>query len=257
VISSASRARSPSAQSAPQKSSGSRIRHIWVVLRSAAAAQCVHAGIVVSCSSILSCGSLPVPATRMDSLRATIERATHAGALDCAPREIALARAHYDFAQVELRNGSATRAERHIAVAEQNVGAAQVLTPDRGCRKERDETPAIPSSSVRARSAASSAADGGELPLGAVKNTDASCLIFSLAGWTDSASAPTASQMSQHDQRSAGAIRHALRLAISVVNRPSLTPHIYGETRLDEPFAMSYVLRDLSRAMLSIGGFEL
>lgn len=223
--------------------------------------QRVQAGIVASCLSILSCGSLPVPASRMDSLRATIERATHAGAFDCAPRELALARAHYDFAQVELRNGNATRAERHIAVAEQNVGAAQVLTPDRGCRKGRDETPAIPSSSVRARSAALSAADGGNvsaaLPPGAVKNTDASRLTFSLSGRTDSASALTASQMSQHDQRSRRAIRHALRLAISVVNRPSLTPHIYGETRLDEPFAMSYVLRDLSRGVLSLSGFEL
>jgi hypothetical protein len=155
-----------------------------------------------------------------------------------------------------LRNGNATRAERHIVVAEQNVGAAQVLTPDRGCRKDRDETPAIPSSSVRARSAAISAADGGEFPLGAVK-TDASRLTFSLSGRTDSASALTASQMSQHVQRSTRTIRHSWRLAISVANRPSLTPHIYGETRLDEPFAMSYVLRDLSRGMLSIGSFEL
>jgi hypothetical protein len=265
VISSASRARSwspqsaPHARHAPQKSSGSRIRQAFVVLRSTVTAQRVQAAIFASCSSILSCGSLPVPAARMDSLRATIERATHAGALDCAPREIALARAHYDFAQVELRNGNATRAERHIVVAEQNVGAAQVLTPDRGCRKDRDETPTIPSSSVRARSAAIGAADGGELrelPWGAVQ-TDASCLTFSLSGRTDSASALTASQMSQHVQRSTRAIRHSSRLAISVANRPSLTPHIYGETRLDEPFAMSYVLRDLSRGMLSIGSFEL
>jgi hypothetical protein len=229
--------------------------------RSLDALQRVQAGIFASCLSILSCGSLPVPAARMDSLRATIERATHAGALDCAPREIALARAHYDFAQVELRHGNATRAERHIAVAEQNVGAAQVLTPDRGCREARDETPAIPSSSVRARRVALSAADGGSrsaaLPLGAVKNTDASRLTFSLSGRTDSASALTASQMSQHDRRNKRAIRHSLRLAISVVNRPSLTPHIYGETRLDEPFAMSYVLRDLSRGVLSISSFVL
>lgn len=221
--------------------------------RSCDAPQRVQAGVVASCFCILSCGSLPVPAARIDSLRATIERATQAGALDCAPREIALARAHYDFAQVELRNGNATRAERHIAVAEQNVGAAQVLTPDRGCRSDRDETPAIPSSSVRARSAA----DGGEFPLGAVKDTDANCLTFSLSGRTDSASALTASQMSQREQSSTRAIRHSLRLAISVVNRPSLTPHIYGETRLDGPFAMSYVLRDLSRGVLSISGFEL
>ena len=273
MISSASRPGSQRAPHAPHQSSGSRIRHARVVLSSAAVAQRVRAGIVASCLIILGCGSLPVPPARMDSVRTAIERATHAGALDCAAREIALARAHYDFAQVELRNGNASRAARHIAIAEQNVGAAQVLTPDRGCRKDRDETPAIPSSSVRARSAADSAADGGSNSrqsrslrcatpdlrslLGAVKNTDASCLTFSLSGRTDSASALTASQMSQHVQRSTGAIRHSLRLAISVVNRPSLTQHIYGETRLDDPLAMSYVLRDLSRSVLSISGFEL
>jgi hypothetical protein len=193
----------------------------------------------------------------MDSLRSAIERATHAGALQCAPREIALARAHYDFAQIELRNGDLARAERHIAAAQANLGAAQVLTPDRGC-KTGDETPAIPSNSRRPRSAARSAADGGaSFPHGAVKNIDAERLTFSFLRRADTAEALTASQMSRHDQSGAGAAHCSLRLAISANARSSLTPQVVGETRLVGPFAMSYVLRDLSRAMLSIGGFEL
>lgn len=221
----------------------------------------VQLGVVASCMSILSCGSLPVPGARMQALRAAIDRATQAGALTCAPREIALARAHYDFAQLELRNGDAARAQRHIAVAEQNLGAAQVLTPDRGCASAGDEVPAIPRSSVRARSAARMAADGGDLsavfPAGAVKNTDAICLTFSLPGCTDTASALTASQMSQHVQSISSADLRSLRLA-DRVNQPSLTPHLDGETRLDEAFAMSCVRRDLSQGIvLSIGGFEL
>jgi hypothetical protein len=212
-----------------------------------------RACVVLSSISILGCGSLPLPAARVDAVRAAIDRAMHAGALRCAPREIALARAHYDFAQVELRNGNAARAQQHIAVAEQNVGAAQVLTPDRGCATGSDQVPAIPRSSVPARSAANAAADGGklsaQLPLGAVKNTDAKCLTLSLAGRADSASALTASQMSQHDQSCGSADPRSLRLA-STVNEPCLTPHLYGETRLDEAFAMSY-------AVLSIGDFEL
>jgi len=236
-------------------SRGSRIEQAFTLSR-ARPRRLVAAGVIVACSSILSCGSLPVPAARMDSLRAAIDRATHAGALACAPREIALARAHYDFAQVELRAGNAAVAERHIAVSEQNLGAAQVLTPDRGCRTIGDETPAIPSSSTRPRSVSSYAADGGGLPLGAVKNTDAECLTFNLSGQTDSARALTASQMSQHVRSTAGSAQRSLRLAISMVERSSLTSHLVDETRLDDPLAMSYVLRDLSRGVLSIGGFD-
>lgn len=131
----------------------------------------------------------------MDTLRVSIERATRSGALACAPRELALARAHYDFAQTELEIGNATRAEQHIALAEQNVGAAQVLTPERGCQSVRDEVPAIPSSSLhshsvtRALALRSFEADGGGL----------------------NATLP------------AGA-----------VNDVCLTAHVYGETRLDE-----------------------
>ena len=252
----ASRARSSHAPHAAAVLCGPRIGHPFA-LRAARARRLVDAGVIVACSSILSCGSVPVPAARVDSLRPAIDRATHAGAHACAPREIALARAHYDFAQVELRAGNAARAERHIAVAEQNLGAAQVLTPDRGCNTASDEIPAIPSSSVRPRSVLRRAADGGSLPLGAVKNTDAECLTFNLSGQTDSARALTASQMSQHDRSCVGAAQRSLRLAVSMVERSSLTSHLVDETRLDEPFAMSYVLRDLSRGVLSISGFEL
>jgi hypothetical protein len=175
---------------------------------------------------------------------------------------MALARAHYDFAQVELRNGNAARAERHISVAEQNVGAAQVLTPDRGCTAGSDEVPAIPRSSVRAHSVAVGAADGGNvssaLQLGDVKNTDARCLIFSLSGRTDNPSALTASQMSQHDQSCGSADLRSVRRAVSSLNRPTLTPDLDGETRLDEAFAMSYVPQDLLYGVvLSISDFVL
>jgi hypothetical protein len=216
----------------------------------------------MSCFGILGCGSLPVSRARVESVRASIARVAQAGALSCAPRELALARAHYDFARIELRNGNAARAERHIAVAEQNVGAAQVLTPDRGCKTGSDQTPTIPSTSVRARSAALDAADGGvaalALPLGAVKDTDASRLILQLSERTDSRSAFTDSRMSQHDQSCGSVDLRSLRLAISEVNRASLTRHLYGETRLDDAFAMSYFPQDLQYdTVFSNGGFDL
>jgi hypothetical protein len=147
----------------------------------------------------------------LDTLRAAIDRVTQAGALACAPRELALARAHYDFAQLELQNGEAARAQRHIGMAEQNLGAAQVLTPDRGCATSAqgavDEIPTIPRSSMRLRSGASrvvntrsAEADGGNtFPAGAVKNTDARCLITTMCRNTDNAHAAHASQIAHSE----------------------------------------------------------
>lgn len=144
----------------------------------------------------------------MDTLRAALERVTQSGALACAPRELALARSNYDFAQIELQSGHTAQAQRHIALAEQNVGAAQVLTPDRGCESVRDEVPATPSSSMRTRSAMRATgqlgaeADGGSsksaFPVGAVKKNR--------------------------------------------LNATRLTAHVYGETRLDEAIAMSSIV---------------
>jgi outer membrane protein OmpA-like peptidoglycan-associated protein len=84
-------------------------------------------------SLALACGEPVVSAARVERLHWTIDAATRAGAYACAPRELALARAHYDFVQVELAHGNPRRALQHLEVAEENAGAAQVLTPERGC----------------------------------------------------------------------------------------------------------------------------
>jgi hypothetical protein len=140
----------------------------------------------------------------MDTLRAALERVTQSGALACAPRELALARSHYDFAQTELQSGHTAQAQRHIAVAEQNVGAAQVLTPDRGCESVRDEVPATPSSSMQTRSAMRATGQFGEADGGRSKSA------FPV-----------------------GAVNE------NRLNAARLTAHVYGETRLDVAIAMS------------------
>ena len=81
----------------------------------------------------LACGQPLISAARLERLHWTIDAATRAGAYACAPRELALARAHYDFVQVELAHGDPHRALQHLEVAEENAGAAQVLTPEQGC----------------------------------------------------------------------------------------------------------------------------
>ncbi|MEY4577393.1 MAG: hypothetical protein RL701_2096 [Pseudomonadota bacterium] len=78
-------------------------------------------------------GALDVSPARMDRLHFRIDAVTRTGAYACAPRELALARAHYDFAQIELIQGDLRRAQRHLEDAEENAGAAQVLTPEKGC----------------------------------------------------------------------------------------------------------------------------
>lgn len=207
--------------------------------------------VIAYCFCIFSCGTLPVSRARVDQLRTSIERVSKAGAVTCAPRELALARAHYDFAQTELLHGDATRALQHLALAEQNLGAAQVLTPDRGCKSaspSSDEVSAIPSRSSEGRAVAQHAleADGGgdALSCGAVQAHDdnaARDLTLTAYERIGVASALNASQMTY-----AANDRHASeasdRCMTASVEQTSLTPRIYGDRRLDVSMEMSYVV---------------
>lgn len=55
------------------------------------------------------------------------------GALRCAPRELALARSHLEFAELERARGAPTRAREHLDVADENVRAAAELSPAGRC----------------------------------------------------------------------------------------------------------------------------
>ena len=88
---------------------------------------------LVLMGSAAACATTPVDAARLAGLRASIAAVTRAGAARCAPRELALAHANFDFAQMELLQGDALRAQRHLEEVAENLGAAQVLTPQRGC----------------------------------------------------------------------------------------------------------------------------
>jgi OOP family OmpA-OmpF porin len=61
-----------------------------------------------------------------------IARARKSGAYRCAPRELAMAEAHLDFAHGEVAEGNSARAQEHIAVASENVRQALVLSKDCG-----------------------------------------------------------------------------------------------------------------------------
>ncbi len=80
-----------------------------------------------------SCTAAPVLRGRIDGLTAIVAKAEKNGAIRCAPRELALAKAHLRFATVELDQGSVVAAEDHVAIAEPNARAAYDLSPEQRC----------------------------------------------------------------------------------------------------------------------------
>lgn len=105
---------------------------------------------------VLSCaGDLRRERARMARLERTLEDVVQAGAYVCAPHELALARANVEFARVELIQGDPERAEEHMLEAEQNAGAARLLSP-----KERCLATAVPLPDLSSSAASDTDADG-------------------------------------------------------------------------------------------------
>jgi outer membrane protein OmpA-like peptidoglycan-associated protein len=61
-------------------------------------------------------------------VRADIEKAKRSGAQRCAPKELSLAEANVDFAEVETDYGHAAHAQEHVRAAEKNVKKALELS---------------------------------------------------------------------------------------------------------------------------------
>lgn len=84
---------------------------------------------------------------RIEGLREIVDQAARNGAMVCAPRQLAVARAHLTFAENELKHGDAVRAEQHIRVAEPHGRAAFRLSPAERCNPRGvviDEAPEPP-----------------------------------------------------------------------------------------------------------------
>ncbi|MBX3187669.1 MAG: OmpA family protein [Labilithrix sp.] len=83
-----------------------------------------------------SCSTGPVLRGKIDGLNGVVLKAEQSGAMRCAPRELALAKAHLRFAATELDQGEASEAEHHLAIAEPNAHAALALSPVEKCTTE-------------------------------------------------------------------------------------------------------------------------
>jgi OmpA-OmpF porin, OOP family len=81
---------------------------------------------------VAACGA-PVARGKIDGLTSIVQRAEKNGAMRCAPRELALAKAHLRFAATDLDQGQLGDAENHIEVAEPNAQAALALSPADKC----------------------------------------------------------------------------------------------------------------------------
>ncbi len=74
---------------------------------------------------------------RVDEVALSLAQVEARGAMRCAPRELAIARSHLEFAQLDRQRGSAARALQHLDVAEENVRAAGVLAEPTSCADAR------------------------------------------------------------------------------------------------------------------------
>ena len=72
--------------------------------------------IALTASCLAACMADPGWARRVGSIEATLAAAESAGAMRCAPRELALGRAHLAFAVLERERGHRSRADEHLAV---------------------------------------------------------------------------------------------------------------------------------------------
>jgi outer membrane protein OmpA-like peptidoglycan-associated protein len=96
---------------------GARVRAPFVVLLALGAAGC--AGLELE--------------QNVRQVRAIAKEARDNGAYKCAPRELALADAHLDFASNELDQGDYFRARDHLQIADENARLAHRLSPKDKC----------------------------------------------------------------------------------------------------------------------------
>jgi OmpA-OmpF porin, OOP family len=90
---------------------------------------------LVLCALFMGAGCAPVAIeNRLQNLSRIAQSAAHEGAVQCAPEELALARVQLELARLELDQGEAAEAQRHLTLAEPNARAALHLATSTGCR---------------------------------------------------------------------------------------------------------------------------
>ncbi len=89
------------------------------------------------------CSATSVLRGRIDGLSAVADNAEKSGAMKCAPRELAMARSHLEFAKNELDQGQYSNAVHHVDVADPNARAALANSPADRCAARSFITPKV------------------------------------------------------------------------------------------------------------------
>ncbi len=79
------------------------------------------------------CTQAPKLRGKIEGLEHITEQAAQNGAVRCAPRELAMAQSHLQFARIELGQGFLSKANHHLWLAEPNARAALFLSPPEHC----------------------------------------------------------------------------------------------------------------------------
>jgi OOP family OmpA-OmpF porin len=88
--------------------------------------------VVALTASVAGCAGLQLT-QNVHQVRAIAKEARDNGAYRCAPRELALAETHLEFASVELDQGDYFRARDHLQIADENARLAHRLSPRDRC----------------------------------------------------------------------------------------------------------------------------
>jgi len=81
----------------------------------------------------MGCSSAQSLDQNVDAIEQMLIDAEGAGAMHCAPRQLAIARSHLEFAQIEREQGFISKAERHLEIADEHARAARLLSPAAHC----------------------------------------------------------------------------------------------------------------------------
>ena len=99
---------------------------------------------VVSLALLASCSQAALLRGRISGTREIVAEAERNGARHCAPRELAMAHTHLEFAEIESIQGNPTRAQEHFDIAEPSARAALRLTQAERCLPRDEEPPPPP-----------------------------------------------------------------------------------------------------------------
>jgi OOP family OmpA-OmpF porin len=116
-------------------------RRAWLV-RASSPLAC--GAFILSLGLVGACAEAPVLRGRIAGLQDDVVKAEKNGARRCAPRELAMAQSHLQFAAVELDQGQVSHATAHLAIAEENAHAALAESPPGRCLDHAPPPPEAP-----------------------------------------------------------------------------------------------------------------